>query len=59
MRVVITVPAYNEEKTIGRVISGIKEVMDSTKYSYQVMMEVVIGLQRLQRATVLWFILIL
>jgi glycosyltransferase involved in cell wall biosynthesis len=37
MRVVITVPAYNEEKTIGRVISGIKEVMDSTKYSYQVM----------------------
>jgi len=37
MKVVITIPAYNEEKTIGRVISDIREVMKKTKYSYQVL----------------------
>lgn len=36
MKVIITIPAYNEEKTIGPVIKGIKKVMDSTKYDYQV-----------------------
>ncbi|KKR78799.1 MAG: Glycosyl transferase family 2 [Candidatus Nomurabacteria bacterium GW2011_GWA2_40_9] len=37
MRVVITIPAYNEERTIGKVISNIKEVMKKTKYSYRIL----------------------
>jgi glycosyltransferase involved in cell wall biosynthesis len=31
MKIVITIPAYNEEKTIAAVISDIKRVMDNTK----------------------------
>jgi len=37
MKVVITIPAYNEEKIIGKVISNIKEVMNKTKYNYQIL----------------------
>jgi len=37
MKVVVTIPAYNEEKTIGQLISGIKRVMSSTKYNYEVL----------------------
>src|SRR3989338_2039261 len=37
MKVVITIPAYNEERTIGKVISNIKEVMKKTKYSYRIL----------------------
>jgi len=36
MRVIITIPAYNEEATIGKVISEIKEVMKKTKYRYKI-----------------------
>jgi len=32
MKVVITIPAYNEEKTVGRVIADIKKVMKGYKY---------------------------
>jgi len=37
MRVVISIPAYNEERTIGRVIEEVKRAMDLTDYKYQVM----------------------
>ncbi|MCK5299331.1 MAG: glycosyltransferase family 2 protein, partial [Candidatus Heimdallarchaeota archaeon] len=33
-KLIITIPAYNEEKTIGEVIQKIREVMDQTKYCY-------------------------
>jgi len=35
MKVVVTIPAYNEEKTIGPVIKDIKTVMDKHKYNYE------------------------
>ena len=34
--IIITIPAYNEEKTIGGVIKEIKEVMDKTNYKYEI-----------------------
>jgi len=34
MNVVITIPAYNEERTIGKIVEEIKEVMKNTKYKY-------------------------
>lgn len=37
MKIVVTIPAYNEEKTIGRVISNIHEVMKSNKYDYNIL----------------------
>lgn len=37
MKVVICIPAYNEEKSIGFVIKDIKEIMDKTKYKYNVL----------------------
>jgi len=37
MRVVISIPAYNEERTIGRVIQAIRKVMNSTSYTYKVL----------------------
>ena len=37
MKVIITIPAYNEEKTIGKVINSIKEVMNSTKHKYEIL----------------------
>tara|TARA_Y100000310_G_scaffold262419_1_gene272088 strand:- start:11628 stop:12512 length:885 start_codon:yes stop_codon:yes gene_type:complete len=37
MEIVVTIPAYNEEDTIGRVISNINEVMKSNRYSYKIL----------------------
>lgn len=36
MRVLISIPAYNEEKTIGFVIDEIKKVMRRAKYQYEI-----------------------
>lgn len=37
MNVVITIPAYNEEKTLGKVLKDIKRVMNSTNYNYKIL----------------------
>ena len=37
MNVIITIPSYNEEKTIGKVIKEIKGVMNKTKYKYKIL----------------------
>jgi len=37
MKVIISIPAYNEEKTIGSVLKEIKEVMSKTKYDYKIL----------------------
>ena len=37
MFIVVTIPAFNEEKTIGKLISEIHEIMKSNKYSYKVL----------------------
>jgi len=37
MNVVITIPAYNEEKTLGKVLKEIKEVMRQTDYNYTIL----------------------
>ena len=37
MNVVITIPAYNEEKTISDLIRDIKNVMSNTKYKYKIL----------------------
>ncbi|MHA1344448.1 MAG: glycosyltransferase family 2 protein [Promethearchaeota archaeon] len=37
MKVVVTIPAYNEEKTIGRVIDDINEVLSKQKYNYKIL----------------------
>jgi len=37
MKVVITIPAYNEESTIARVITDIKDVMNSTGYNFEIL----------------------
>ena len=37
MKVVISLPAYNEERTLGKVLQEIKEVMKSVSYSYQIL----------------------
>jgi len=37
MKIVVTVPAYNEEKTIGSVINDVKSAMDEAKYEYQIL----------------------
>ena len=37
MKVIISIPAFNEEKSIGRVLKEIKKVMDQTKYSYKIL----------------------
>lgn len=36
MKIVISIPAYNEEKSIGKVIRDINDVMRHTKYSYTI-----------------------
>ena len=36
MFVIITIPAYNEEKTLPAVISEIRLVMNGTKYKYKI-----------------------
>ena len=37
MKVVITIPACNEEKTIGKAIKTIKEVMNNTLHNYRIL----------------------
>jgi len=37
MKIVVTIPAYNEEKTIGIVIDKIKESMESSSYNYEIL----------------------
>jgi glycosyltransferase involved in cell wall biosynthesis len=37
MRVVVTIPAYNEEKTIGSVLTDIKRVMKQSRYNYRIL----------------------
>ena len=37
MKIIVTVPAYNEQDTIGKVVDEIKEVMESNSYSYAVL----------------------
>ena len=37
MKVIITIPAYNEEKTLGKVITDIKNVMNKTRYKYKIL----------------------
>ena len=37
MKVVVTIPAFNEEKTIGYTIREIKNVMDKTSYNYKIL----------------------
>lgn len=41
LKLIITIPAFNEEKTIGDVIQKIQEVMDQTKYCYNYLVLVV------------------
>jgi glycosyltransferase involved in cell wall biosynthesis len=36
MKVVITIPAFNEERTVDRVITDIKKVMDENKFNYKI-----------------------
>lgn len=36
MKIVITIPAYNEEDTIADVIRGIRQAMDKTEYMYKI-----------------------
>ncbi|MBI4739748.1 glycosyltransferase family 2 protein [Candidatus Woesearchaeota archaeon] len=36
-RIIITIPAYNEEKTIGKVLDSIKKVMYNTGWPYQLL----------------------
>ena len=36
MKVVVTIPAYNEVKTIAQVIHDIKSIMNNTKYKYEI-----------------------
>jgi len=36
MRVVVTIPAYNEEHSIGKVISDIKKVMSKTNHNWKI-----------------------
>ena len=37
MKIIVTVPAYNEQDTIGKVVDEIKGVMESNSYSYAVL----------------------
>ena len=37
MKIIISIPAYNEEKTIASVISNIKKVMNSNNYNYKIL----------------------
>ena len=37
MKVIITIPAFNEEKTLPRVIDQIREAMARTKYGYEIL----------------------
>jgi glycosyltransferase involved in cell wall biosynthesis len=37
MKIVVTIPAYNEERTIGTVINKIHQVMKSGRYNYKIL----------------------
>jgi len=37
MKVIVTIPAYNESRTIGRVIEDIKRVLGDSKYQYKIL----------------------
>ena len=37
MKVIITIPAYNEERTLPKVITEIREVMKNEKYNYEIL----------------------
>ncbi len=37
MKIVVTIPAYNEENTISIVIGKIKEAMESNRYNYEIL----------------------
>ncbi|PIN73357.1 glycosyl transferase family 2 [Candidatus Woesearchaeota archaeon CG10_big_fil_rev_8_21_14_0_10_45_16] len=37
IKVIITIPAYNEEKTLPRVLEEIRRVMDNTRYNYEIL----------------------
>lgn len=37
MEIIVTIPAYNEEKTIGNLISKIHEIMKSNRYEYKIL----------------------
>ncbi len=37
MRVIITIPAYNEERTIVKVIKEINEVLKNTPYNHKIL----------------------
>ena len=37
MKIVVTIPAYNEEKTIGILINKINDVMKSNRYNYKIL----------------------
>jgi glycosyltransferase involved in cell wall biosynthesis len=37
MKITVTIPAYNEGKSIGRLIKEIRDVMDSGKYNYNIL----------------------
>ena len=37
MKIIVTIPAYNEEETIAEVISGIHDVMTKSHYNYKIL----------------------
>ena len=37
MKVIVSIPAFNEERTIGRIIEEIKEIMNSTSHKYDIL----------------------
>ncbi len=37
MNIIVTIPAYNEEFTIGKVIQDIKKIMSANRYSYKIL----------------------
>ncbi|MBI2653356.1 glycosyltransferase family 2 protein [Candidatus Woesearchaeota archaeon] len=37
MNIVVTIPAYNEEKTIGKLIENIHKVMKANRYNYKIL----------------------
>ena len=37
MKVIISIPAYNEEKTLPKVLEEIKKVMNNTDYNYEIL----------------------
>ena len=37
MNIIVTIPAYNEEKTIGKLIMEIKKVMNKNSYHYKIL----------------------